>query len=299
MSDPYDRGSSSRRRGVLSHWVPLLLTVTIATAGVAAWVWSQRNRDDYYEDEEDEGKTTSAGRPLGTQPNDLDYDHADYGENPAYGAARTAGPRNGGGGGGGGINLSDATTMPTGPAGPAGPPLSAGGWSTRMSDALSATSTPHQWVGSASKAVSAGVAAASAAASAAVGGALASIREGDKDAYADHETWSEEADARKERTASTATTKNSPGRKRKTVAIVVAADGDVDSLDEDGFHEHAVSGLFVEAFFFFPFFLFSFFYFFFPAPVLTAPPPSPSSRISPGKTTLPRCGYSSSSTRPA
>ncbi|EFX06700.1 hypothetical protein CMQ_7021 [Grosmannia clavigera kw1407] len=225
MSDRYDRGSSSRRRGVLSHWVPLLLTVTIATAGVAAWAWSQRNRDDEYEDDEDETKTPT-GQTLISQPNDLDYDHADYGENPPYGVANSHGPPPRGGPDGAAINLTDVSMA-------SGGPPSIAGWSTRMSGALGTNSTPQQWVGSASKAVSAGVAAASAA----VGGALASIREGDKDAYADHETWSEEVDARKERTSSAS--KSTSGRKRKTVALVVAADSDLDGFDDDSFHEYS------------------------------------------------------------
>ncbi|CAK7219436.1 hypothetical protein SCUCBS95973_003821 [Sporothrix curviconia] len=242
MSDRYD---NSRRRGVLTHWVPLVVTLTIATAGVAAWAWSQRNRDDDYEDDEAEQLQQQqhgvfaggSSRPSQQQPprpytDHLDYDHADYGDNPPYGVS---------------------TPQPSGPG--LGDPSTVGGWGARMSGALSRTASPQHWVGNASKAVTAGISAASAA----VGGAIASIREGDKDAYADHETWSEEADARHERpSASSAaaaaaaagsaagvaaasvapSTKDVLGRKRKTVAIVVSADHFVD-VDEDGFHEHA------------------------------------------------------------
>ncbi|CAK7198017.1 hypothetical protein SEUCBS139899_000673 [Sporothrix eucalyptigena] len=237
MSDRYD---NSRRRGVLTHWVPLVLTLTIATAGVAAWAWSQRNRDDDYEDDEVDqqqqhgGYASGSGRPNQRPPqpyaDHLDYDHADYGDNPPYGAS---------------------TPQPSAPGAPGNPigldDSSAGGWGTRMAGALGRTASPQHWVGNASKAVTAGISAASAA----VGGALASIREGDKDAYADHETWSEEADARHERpsaasaaAASSAVAAAAPiakdlvGRKRKTVAIVVSADHYMD-VDEDGFHEHA------------------------------------------------------------
>ena len=66
-----------------------------------------------------------------------------------------------------------------------------------MSGALRRTPSPHQLLGNAGKTVAAGVAAAGAA----VGSALASIREDDKNAYADHETWSEEADAKKTKPA--------------------------------------------------------------------------------------------------
>lgn len=262
MSDRYD---NSRRRGVLTHWVPLVLTLTIATAGVAAWAWSQRNRDDDYEDEEGEHSgfvSGSGGGPSGPNPSgsgrpgrtnnqqrpysDLDYDHADYGDNPPYGASTPQPPPSSAVGNT--INLADASGSYVG----GGPNVPGGGWGARMSDALGRTGSPQHWVGNASKAVTAGITAASAA----VGGALASIREGDKDAYADHETWSEEADARHERPAAPSATasgsaaaaaatsvapftKDVVGRKRKTVAIVVSADHYLD-VDEDGFHEHAV-----------------------------------------------------------
>ena len=62
-----------------------------------------------------------------------------------------------------------------------------------MSGALRRTPSPQQFFDSAGKTVAAGMAAAGAA----VGSALAAIREEDKGAYADHETWSEEADAKK------------------------------------------------------------------------------------------------------
>lgn len=251
MSDRYDRGPPARRRGAMSHWVPLVLTLTIATAGVAAWAWSQRNRDEDYEDEEGEhggfasGSGGGPGRP--SRPNQqqqpytdhLDYDHADYGDNPPYGVSTPQPP---GSAGDNAINMTESAPLVGGPNAP--PP---GGWGARMSGALGGNASPQQWVGNASKAVSAGITAASAA----VGGALASIREGDRDAYADHETWSEEADARNDRpTRATAAAsagvissapynKDAAGRKRKTVAIVVSADHYVD-VDEDGFHEHAV-----------------------------------------------------------
>jgi len=79
------------------------------------------------------------------------------------------------------------------------------------------------------------VAAGVAAAGAVVGSALASIREGDKTAYADHETWSEEADAKQDRPAGLP----APGKRRRAVAIVVSADAQAEDIDGDGFHEHA------------------------------------------------------------
>ena len=53
--DRYDRrqSSSSSRRSTFGYWVPLVFTVTVATAGFAAWVWSERRDDDESEDDED------------------------------------------------------------------------------------------------------------------------------------------------------------------------------------------------------------------------------------------------------
>ncbi|KAI5238353.1 hypothetical protein E4T43_07470 [Aureobasidium subglaciale] len=47
-----DRYDAARRRQVrpgrstLGYWIPLVVTVTIATAGLAAWIWSERQQDD-------------------------------------------------------------------------------------------------------------------------------------------------------------------------------------------------------------------------------------------------------------
>jgi hypothetical protein len=103
-----------------------------------------------------------------------------------------------------------------------------------MSGALRRTPSPQQFFENAGKTVTAGVAAAGAAA----GRALAAIREEDKAAFNDHETWSEEADARKERGDKPAT--RDPNRRRRTVAIIVSADNNL-LEDDDGFMEHAVS----------------------------------------------------------
>lgn len=215
MSSSYE-SSRSRRRGVWSHWIPLAVTVTIATVGVAAWAWSQRN----HEEEE-----------VDAAPADLDYENADYGENPAYGAnARdprqpAAKPSMAG----------DNVSYGTGDVHPEASGAAAG-WGAQMSGALRRTPSPQQFLSTASKTVAAGVAGVGAV----VGSALASIREEDKGAYADHETWSEEAEARKDKPSP----KSSPrphesSQRRKTVVIVVSADTNADEFDEDGFHEHA------------------------------------------------------------
>lgn len=198
--------------------MPLVLTVTVATVGVAAWAWSQRNS----EEEENE-----------PPPADLDYDNADYGDNPAYGAS-----------------ASDSRNFSNHPGKPpyaraesatygvteAHAEANANaGWGQQMSGALRRTPSPQQFLSSAGKTVAAGVGAVGAA----MGTALAAIREEDKNAYRDHETWSEEAESRKEKGKPSTSSKDA-GKRRKTVAVVVSADTDLDDLDEDGFHEHAV-----------------------------------------------------------
>lgn len=214
MSSPYDnRGSSRRRHGVWSHWVPLAVTVTVATVGVAAWMWSQRSSDD----EEEEAIT-----------NHLDYDNADYGDDARYGATGDA----------------DSTRAPPSFRTDLRPDevgygttqvadTSGSTWGARMSGALRRTPSPQNILDRAGKTMAAGVAAAGTA----VGSALAAIREEDKSAFRDHETWSEEADAQKEKPL--AQERGPSNKRRKNVALVVSADTQLD-LDEEGYHEHAV-----------------------------------------------------------
>ncbi|KAK4248595.1 hypothetical protein C7999DRAFT_40219 [Corynascus novoguineensis] len=210
MSPPYE---SSRRRGVWSHWVPLAVTLTVATVGVAAWVWSQRKDDD----REDADQIA--------EYQDLDYDNADYGDNPPYGASKDGTDPKSPAFGGAQSRSGDASY------GTAQAPAesSSSGWA-----ALRRTPSPQQFFDSAKRTVAAGVTAAGAA----VGSALAAIREEDKTAFADHETWSEEADAKQERAVAPSQSKDA-GKRRKKVAIVVSADSRLGDVDADGFHEHA------------------------------------------------------------
>lgn len=195
--------------------MPLAVTVTVATVGVAAWLWSQRSSD-----EEDEDVITQH----------LDYESISHGTDHARGivddGVHPRGPPS---------FRSDlrpdevgyGVTQATDPSTP--------GWGARMSGALRRTPSPQHILDRAGKTVAAGVAAAGTA----VGSALAAIREDDKSAYADHETWSEEADAKKE-PGPRSQAPGSSSKRRKTVAIVVSADTHLDELDEDGYHEHAV-----------------------------------------------------------
>jgi hypothetical protein len=123
---------------------------------------------------------------------------------------------------------------------------------TRMSGALRRAPSPQQILDSTSRTVAAGVAAAGAV----VGSALSSIREEDRNAYKDHKTWEEEAEARKAEArkagsgvvvadSSTQSQKKPVSQetgRRKTVAVVISADADGDGMDDGEYYmqEHAV-----------------------------------------------------------
>ncbi|KAJ2978833.1 hypothetical protein NUW58_g7368 [Xylaria curta] len=133
MSSSYE--SSRSLGGVWSHWVPLAVTVTIATVGVAAWAWSQRNKE---EEETD------------VAPADLDYENADYGENPPYGA-NARGPQPSA------VKPSVTREDASYGVGDVHPEASgaAAGWGAQMSGALRRTPSPQQFLSSAGKTVAA------------------------------------------------------------------------------------------------------------------------------------------------
>ncbi len=234
MSYSYDRYEryrrptygASTRRSTLGYWIPLALTVTVATAGLAAWIWSERRDGDDDDDDYDrraerlppESGDTGDGRPppvYGSQrPGDQPY-------------AREAE----------GSRMEDD------------------GLIARMSGAIRRTPSPQQLLDGASRRVVAGVTAAGAV----VGGALSSIQEEGRGDFEDHSRWSEEAETRPAGTAATEdpdTRAVEPsrttfqtgqsgakaGRKRKTVAIVISADVPDHSHEEDASYlqEHAV-----------------------------------------------------------
>ena len=217
MSYSYDRVERTRRqtygastrRSTLGYWIPLAVTVTVATVGIAAWIWSERKDGD---DDDYDRK---------------DYDRRDDGRPPA------------------GYDDVGSGQLPyqRGPEG-RGPPVEDQGVLARMSGAIRRTPSPQQIFDGASRRVVAGVTAAGAV----VGGALSSIREEDKQDFEDHSRWSEEAESRTGGAASTSKARqgSQPGaksRKRKTVAIVLSADTDYhgQSADVSYHQEHAVS----------------------------------------------------------
>jgi hypothetical protein len=180
---------AASRRSTLGYWVPLVMTVTVATMGLAAWIWSERR--------DDEDETGDEGHP----PADLPppgYASMSGGLPPGPGPGGFQGPLPATSLGPGGFEVP---TMPQPAPGFEGGARSTGvdaqiqadeTLMSKMSGALKRTPSPQQSYDWASKKVAAGVAAAGAM----VGGALNTIREGNQDDYEDHERWSEEADSR-------------------------------------------------------------------------------------------------------
>ncbi len=241
MASSYDRYErNSRRRGTtLTSWLPLALTVTAATIGIAAWIWSERN------DEDEDELPPPPGPPGG--PND-----GIYGRNPD-GSVRTGPP-----------SYADVRPGEVGygtipgqfPQQEPQRPEESQSFMARMSGALRRSPSPQQMFEGASRSVVGGITAAGTM----VGSALGRIMEEDKNAYKDHERWSEEAEARhagvspgpehqgiemRSESEPTVVPAQQVSEKRKTVAIVVSADTGSDYFEDDGeeFHEHAVSNI--------------------------------------------------------
>ena len=249
MSYSYERSrrttyGSSTRRTAWGYWIPLAVTVTVATAGLVAWIWKERS------DEEDED--LSSGPP----PPDYGNGPPPSGYFPPPQSYPNAPPPN---------FQGPPGEAPYGPGPQGQPPYAPGPIGTqgedesivaRMSGALRRTPSPQQIFDGARRNVVAGVTAAGAA----VGGALSSITEENKTGYEDHSRWSEEAESQNGKSAAQrgpelkdletlssvtvrqgTTSGTKVGGKRKTVALVVSAETDYEHSDDAGYHqEHAV-----------------------------------------------------------
>ncbi|ODH53387.1 hypothetical protein GX48_00586 [Paracoccidioides brasiliensis] len=191
--------SSTGRKTALGYWLPLAITVGVATVSLAAWVWSER-RDD---DEDDEDYYGDDKRPTGSE-------HGPEFGQPQGGPSRATGVYDG-------AQPEDASVL------------------SRFQGALRRTPSPQQLFDGASRRVAAGVAAAGAV----VGGALGAIREARSGDYEDHSLWTEEANSRGVlATAGSPPMSGAlpppavlsakqavPTKRRKTVAIVVSSVG--------------------------------------------------------------------------
>ena len=192
--------------------MPLVLTVTVATAGLAAWVWSER-RDDEDESSED--------------------DNLSYGEESDRKTARGAHNNSSN------APLSrDATGLSQGVVGQ-------DDLMSRVQGVIRRTPSPQQVFDTVSKKTAAGWAAAGAA-------LASIREEDKDDAYGDHSRWSEEAAIRRSVEAQSAQSSSAvdeqarafaasvrgsgsnTGGKRKTVVLVVSAESLMDAHDDDG-----------------------------------------------------------------
>ncbi|KAF2087064.1 hypothetical protein K490DRAFT_73886 [Saccharata proteae CBS 121410] len=174
-SDRTPSNSRARNRSTFGYWVPLALTVTVATIGLAAWVWSERRDGD--DDEAHEARAAETAE-------DTDL---------SYGESETRPPP---GGSGWGRGYAEAGPQ----AGPQEPGARQTdmerddeGLMARMSGAIRRTPSPQQMFDTASRRVVAGMAAAGTA----IGGALSSIREEGRGDFGDHERWEEEVERRR------------------------------------------------------------------------------------------------------
>ena len=226
MSYSYERQrrqtyGASTRRTAWGYWLPLAVTVTVATAGLVAWVWNERKDDD---------DDDLAYRPPGqTGPPPPGPGYTDVPPPSGYGPPpEFQGPPPGFGG-------PPPAQAPFAP-GSEGRAVEEQSIAARMSGALRRTPSPQQIFDGARRNVVAGVTAAGAV----VGGALSSITEEGKGGYEDHSRWSEEAESQQgepsrkgpelrdlEGSTSSKQTTQSTSKasgKRKTVAIVVSAE---------------------------------------------------------------------------
>lgn len=274
------RGRGGNHHSVLGYWAPLVFTVTAATIGLAAWIWSEKQEHDDDDSPSGTGKPPPGHGPdVGPgQPSFAPGTEGPPGSYPLQPGVQSGGPPSG----------QYGPPSQQYPPGAGGPPQGQYGGSSqqgssqdyyrtetssqqvneardfsqqttgtnesvidRMTGAFRRTPSPQKIFDDASKKVAAGVAAAGAV----VGGALQSIREEDRNDFADHERWSQEAEtkARVERgndgtisMRDTAHGSREGGRyqtpvKRKNVAIVISAETDFDQ--DDG--QQAVSFLFL------------------------------------------------------
>ncbi|RAR09053.1 microbody biogenesis protein peroxin 22-like protein [Stemphylium lycopersici] len=214
--DRYDRRqSNSRNRSALGFYVPLILTVTVATAGLAAWVWSAREDGHDYSSDDDlsYGEDGAHERRNGKAPMGRDLSTGELG-GEAYG--------------------SDGTLL------------------GRAQGVIRRTPSPQQFFDTVSKKTAAGWAAAGAAAGAALASIR---EEDKDEAFGDHSRWSEEATIRRNVEAQSrdsgaavdsqarsfaASMRKAEGRgdrdwgKRKTVVLVVSAESLSErDLDDD------------------------------------------------------------------
>lgn len=222
----------------MGYWVPLAVTVSVATIGIAAWIWSERNDDDndggddggYRDDDNDGSGDDERTTPPGPIP---DEHNSSYIAEPGaeFATHEAAEVRD--------ISQHDDN-----------------GVFARMQGALRRTPSPQEILDGASRRVAAGITAAGAFMG------LAPIREEGRGDFEDHTRWSEEVQSRAYENQRIADTPVMSGalqsrggtplpsaltkqKINKTVAIVVSSvSQEHDPVDLDS--EHVVSRLELE-----------------------------------------------------
>ncbi|KAK5681437.1 hypothetical protein LTS10_005967 [Elasticomyces elasticus] len=269
--------SQSRHHSVLGFWVPVVVTTTLALGGLAAWVWSERSEHD---DDEGYPPTRPDVKPNPYPPPQQGGGIPNYsGPLPSQSAGAQGQPAPAPSGVGGeaasyyGNSRSGQQHEGYGEDG--------GGEQTffgQVRGAMRRTPSPQQFYDQASKQVSAGLAAAGGVLGSIMedgdeveqeaygrregerrsggGEVREERREEQREGFSDHERWSEEAEEKErdrgvvevesERRADAArsgrSTSDGKQRARKTVAVVVSADTNMDGkMDEEDiiYDQHA------------------------------------------------------------
>jgi hypothetical protein len=227
MSASSTRYETSRRRQVygasagrstLGHWVPLAVTVTVATVGLVAWIWKERSENE-----------------------ELEYDRKGGGGPPAPGYG----------------DSGSSAQQQRYARGPEGQPLEDASVLARMSGALRRTPSPQQIFDGASRRVAAGVAAAGAVVGGALS-SIREEDKRDFEDHSRWSEEAQARSAGTTTTGQTGPAARGPvtagsstcqpglrtGEKRKAVAIVISAETKHHHDGEDEptyFQEHAVS----------------------------------------------------------
>lgn len=193
---------ASTRRSAWGHWIPLAITVTVATVGLAAWIWSERKDGD-----DDDGYDRKAYDGRGEQPPPPGYRGPDLGQ-PSYGPDS-------------GQSAEDQSMI------------------ERMSGAIRRTPSPQQIFDGASRRVVAGVAAAGAAVGGALSSIREEDKKDFEDhSRWSEEAETQASEAPSQRGAEA---RGKPNGKRKAVAVVLSAESDYHHSEDVSYHqEHAV-----------------------------------------------------------
>lgn len=248
------RYGATNNRSAWGYWVPLAITVTAATVGLAAWIWSERK------EEEEDSSADEQYRPGGRPPAGYANMSGGLGPGPGPDGVYVDQPPPGG------VYQGDQSQPQWQPSNRSIGAQSTGVEETRAEEAglvarmsktlgMGRSASPSKAYDWASRNVTAGVAAVGAA----VGGALGYSEE-NKGQYEDHSRWSEEVERKQSETAvrpgierkGTAhefysgavdlprSASISSRQKRKTVALVVSS---VQDHSDDDVGSHAVSVL--------------------------------------------------------